>query len=69
MWINKKEYMRDATQEEMRCIRQHIDNISITTENYFYDDNNSQCNNCPNNPRNGGNGICHCILGTHGIYY
>lgn len=24
---------------------------------------NSACDNCPTNPKNGGNGICHCILG------
>ena len=22
------------------------------------------CKSCPNHPLNGGNGICHCILGT-----
>ena len=24
---------------------------------------NNACDNCSNNPRNGGSGICHCILG------
>ena len=24
---------------------------------------NMYCDNCPNNPSNGGSGICHCILG------
>lgn len=24
---------------------------------------NSVCENCPKNPKNGGDGICHCILG------
>ena len=24
----------------------------------------SACENCSNNPKNGGSGICHCILGT-----
>lgn len=24
----------------------------------------SVCENCSNNPANGGNGVCHCILGT-----
>lgn len=28
----------------------------------------SPCSNCSNNPRNGGSGICHCILGTPVIY-
>ena len=26
------------------------------------------CQNCPNNPRNGGSGICHCVLGTEKFY-
>ena len=26
------------------------------------------CQYCPNNPKNGGTGICHCILGTPTIY-
>lgn len=26
------------------------------------------CQNCPNNPKNGGSGICHCVLGTKTIY-
>jgi hypothetical protein len=25
---------------------------------------NSACKYCPNNPINGGSGICHCIMGT-----
>ena len=28
----------------------------------------SPCQNCSNNPKNGGSGICHCILGTQLIY-
>lgn len=29
----------------------------------------SPCDNCNNNPKNGGSGICHCILGTQQINY
>ena len=28
----------------------------------------SPCDNCSNNPKNGGSGICHCILGQQTIY-
>lgn len=28
----------------------------------------SACTNCPNNPKNGGSGICHCTLGQQTIY-
>ena len=27
------------------------------------------CEHCSNNPKNGGSGICHCILGGTPIYY
>ena len=26
------------------------------------------CDYCSNNPKNGGNGVCHCVLGTPTIY-
>lgn len=29
---------------------------------------NSNCEHCSNNPKNGGSGICHCILGGTPIY-
>lgn len=28
----------------------------------------SSCKYCSNNPRNGGSGVCHCILGQEAIY-
>ena len=28
----------------------------------------SPCENCNNNPKNGGSGICHCVLGSQVIY-
>lgn len=30
--------------------------------------NNDACVNCPSNPKNGGSGICFCILGQQTIY-
>lgn len=27
------------------------------------------CDTCSNNPKNGGSGICNCILGLQGITY
>ena len=29
---------------------------------------NNVCESCSTNPKNGGNGICGCILGQHAIY-
>lgn len=31
-------------------------------------ENESPCSKCNNNIKNGGSGICHCILGTPVIY-
>jgi len=39
--------------------------------NYTYtysNQTNSYCEYCSNHPKNGGSGICHCILGTPIIY-
>lgn len=30
----------------------------------FRKDNSNYCNTCPNNLKNGGNGVCNCILGS-----
>ena len=52
-------------------------NLNDTTllNNYNFNDGiisafgQSACVNCSNNPKNGGSGICHCILGqTHVVY-
>ena len=46
--------------------------VCIKTLQYLLRNNNSEivntylqpvCVNCPNNPKNGGSGICNCILG------
>lgn len=29
---------------------------------------NDPCEHCSNNPKNGGSGICHCILGQSVVY-
>jgi len=36
-------------------------------ENYNWYESNT-CKNCSNNPKNGGSGICHCILGSQITY-
>lgn len=41
-----------------------FDNTLITQTSY----SNNACENCSNNPKNGGTGICHCILGTSIVY-
>ena len=41
-------------------LNQTIYNNHIDYHNY--------CDHCPNNIKNGGNGVCHCILGTRTFY-
>lgn len=43
----------------------------IVRENYFkenigyiYEQVETACTHCANNPKNGGSGVCNCILGT-----
>ena len=38
---------------------------TVYTNNYLP----SACDNCSNNPKNGGSGICHCILGGMKVTY
>ena len=37
--------------------------ISIYPSIEFIIDESNPCKNCPNDPSNGGSGICHCVLG------
>ena len=68
--------MRDATLKEQQSIQEHIDEISEPTGVDFYEllelekqfVSNSACERCPNNPNNGGTGICFCTLASPVIY-
>jgi len=63
--------MRESTPEERKSIQEYIDKISVPTGVNFYDFigvESSPCDNCTNNPKNGGSGICHCTLGAPVIY-
>lgn len=40
------------------------DSHGIFVDDYFGMNISSACQNCPNNPNNGGSGICNCILGN-----
>lgn len=48
--------------------------VSIKDEQDIFDigqldfQQNSACITCSSNPKNGGSGICHCILGQQAIY-
>lgn len=48
------------------------DNISLLNGDYALPISNfsqSACLNCPNNPKNGGDGICFCTLGQMNVVY
>lgn len=45
------------------CINPNY-NYSYFSSMINYNYPNSPCENCSNNPKNGGSGICHCILGV-----
>lgn len=57
--------MIEATEEEAKSVNEYVDRISSPTRINFYDNFNvtSACDGCTNNPKNGGSGICNCILG------
>ena len=50
----------------------HDDNISLSNGDYALPISNfsqSACLNCPNTPKNGGDGICFCTLGQMNVVY
>ena len=48
------------------CINPAYQNITMFS--WYIKNYTSPCENCMNNPKNGGTRICHCILGTPTIY-
>lgn len=40
------------------------DNYNKVNRDYLLEQTAKACEYCPNNPRNGGSGVCHCLLGT-----
>ena len=39
-------------------------NINNCLDNSYEQIKQSTCDKCSNNPKNGGSGVCHCILGS-----
>lgn len=64
--------MKEPTKEEELAIQEYINSISTPTGINFYKLFDGldlmPCDTCSNNPKNGGSGICHCILATPVIY-
>ena len=57
-WCDRKNEM---------CIYEQVTSNNNKTFKEKYDlwdsDSNDPCEHCPNSPKNGGSGICNCILG------
>lgn len=45
-----------------------LENYVDANKDYIYEQVNDACKYCPNNPNNGGSGVCTCILGSPVIY-
>jgi hypothetical protein len=69
-FINNSFKTQDATQEEREAVDKYIDSISLPTGINFDDSfyTASICDSCSNNPKNGGSGICNCVLGQPVIH-
>lgn len=52
-------------QEEVVRVPFKTNNLDDSSMNNYL---SSICNSCPNNRKNGGSGICHCILGSNITY-
>ena len=50
--------------EQTETIRIPFVEPEVNQANLVTQLNNNACDNCSNNPNNGGSGICHCILGV-----
>lgn len=51
--------------------RKDEDTYKETYKDFYFDKLNTAadpCQYCSNSPKNGGSGICHCILGTRTFY-
>ena len=56
----------EGEQEEVIRVpfgKNNTDIIKQPSLGYYRNTLPSSCDNCSNNPKNGGSGICHCILG------
>ena len=45
-----------------------LDSTNLETSSTITTFGTKACENCPNNPKNGGDGICFCILGQNIVY-
>ena len=72
-YIISDKYVRNTQINKKNYLEGYSDNITIKIPPTTYQPSDmgyeaSPCVSCPNNPKNGGSGICNCILGSPKIY-
>ena len=72
-YINSDKYIRNSQINKKNYLEDYSDNITIEIPPITYQPSTTgyeanPCISCPNNPKNGGSGICNCILGSPKIY-
>ena len=70
-YINSGKYVSNTRINKKDYLGNYSDNITTEIRKVPYQPSDigfeaSPCVNCSNNPKNGGSGICHCILGGLG---
>ena len=66
--VTKINESKDFNEWEKSILIQGLKHTEECTDTVVLTLRKQVCDNCSNNPKNGGSGICHCILGTTSIY-
>ena len=67
MFFNKNEIDIRDLYKKLQNLNNKLDFIMYQNKNQEISNIPEACQHCSNHPSNGGNGICHCILGTQPI--
>ena len=72
-YINSDKYIRNTLDNYKNYLEYYNDNKTFEIPPITYQPSTTgyeanPCISCPNNPKNGGSGICNCILGNPTIY-
>lgn len=70
-WCDRKNEMCIYEQETIANSQSILTNNETLKERYglWDSDSNDPCEHCPNNPKNGGSGVCNCIVGLPKVIY
>lgn len=69
------EFWAKSEKDMLEWLNTPYNNVDVTYYNngdlisfVYKKDESNYCRSCPNNPKNGGSGICNCTLGSPVIY-